>query len=201
MLPAGHIYATPGESVVNLAHESTHGVNSRIRNYLAQQPGGAGVNAFFVGQDRGAFVLREPRIPLALVARYVPAECRGVSFNLYLVQQAGQWNEQPLYVLDEWTAYVNGAVVGLESGRPEAYELQQAIEFCGYATALLLCVERHDKTYSDKERINLEEFIGWQCGRVRALSQTARKIPAAWSLGCERALGNFEKRFCKEVRE
>lgn len=197
MLPSGHIYLT-SDGPVSDAHETTHGVNSRIR----QEYGGAGaVNAFFVGRDFRAFVVAEPRIPLALVGRFVPAELRGVSFQLYLVQQAQQWNNQPLYLLDEWTAYANGAEVGLDlaangSGRAEPYELQQAIEFCGYATALLLAVERHDQAYPDKAK--LVEFIAWQCERVAILCDRAKKMPGAWSMGCEAALGAFEKRWVKK---
>jgi hypothetical protein len=208
MLPAGHGYRTPGEGLVHLAHESTHAINSRIRNAAAPN---SVFNAFFVGHGT-ACILREPRVPLSAIAQFVPAELRGpTSFNLYLVRQAGQWNDQPLYVLDEWTAYVNGAAVGLDNatrdnatrgGQPEPCELQQAIEFCGYATALLLAVERLDPAYPDEDKKSLQEFVAWQCERVWMLCERAKAMgPQAWSAGCEAAQVRFCGRFCKEVKE
>lgn len=191
MLPAGHMYLTAGESNVNAAHETTHGVNSRIRQTLP-----SGWNAFFVGQGT-AFVLREPRVRLSDVLRFVPGDLRGGGCSLYLQQQQRDWNDQPTYVLDEWTAYTNGAIVGFDIGRPEWMELERAIEFGGYATALLLAVEDLDPDYADKDA--LAEFVGWQLSRVCLLSEKAKKS-GQWRGSHETLASRFQARFVRDEK-
>lgn len=194
MLPAGHIYLTAGESNVNAAHETTHGVNSRVRQMY-----GSGVNAFFVGQGsdakNNAFVCREPRLRLSDVLARVPGDLRGGGCALYLGRQQRDWNDQPTYCLDEWTAYVNGATVGFDIGRPEWMELERAIEFCGYATALVLAVEDIDPGYADKDA--LAAFIGWQLCRVERLCERAKKA-GQWRASHEALSSRFLKRFVRE---
>ena len=189
MLQAGHIYLTPGESNVNAAHETTHGVNSRLRQMYS-----GGVNCFFVGQGK-AFVCREPRVRLSDVLARVPAELRGNGCALYLQQQQRDWNDQPTYCLDEWTAYVNGAIVGFDIGRPEWMELERAIEFCGYATALLCAIEDLDPGYADKAA--LSEFVSWQICRVSVLCERAKKA-GVWRESHEGLSSRFVNRFVRE---
>jgi hypothetical protein len=71
-------WACESGDVSTQVHETTHAANARIRGMY-----GPGVNAFFVGQRR-AFVLREPRVRLSDVLRYVPSELRGENCGLYL---------------------------------------------------------------------------------------------------------------------
>lgn len=166
-LPAGHPYLEPGESMVNWAHESTHGINSRVRNAIA--PNGR-VNAFYVGSGR-AFALREPNVSLAVVSRYVPQELRRAGFTNYLLEQQRYWNGQPLYVLDEWSAYLNGNAAGLELGLAEKTSTARMIEFCAYATAVVVAVEAHDPSYPDREL--LAEFVASQLERSIDLAERA----------------------------
>lgn len=189
MLPAGHIYVTPGESVVNAAHETTHGINSRIRQMYSGK-----VNALFVGSGR-AMVLREPRVRLSDVLRFVPSELRGSGAGLYLQQQQSYWQNEPLYVLDEWTSYVNGSLVGLDVGRPEALSIERAVEFGGYATALLCAVEQLDSAYADKDA--LAEFVSWQLARVEWLSERAKKA-GVWGANHEALSTRFLSRFVRD---
>lgn len=190
MLSAGHIYITPGESNVNAAHETTHGVNSRLRQMYS-----GGVNAFFVGYGGRAFVCREPRLRLSDVLPRVPTDVRDDGAGLYLQQQQRDWNGQPLYVLDEWTAYVNGATVGFDIGKPEWLELQRAIEFCGYATALLCAIEDLDPGYADKAA--LAEFVSWQICRVSVLCERAKKA-GMWRESHESLSSRLQLRFVRE---
>lgn len=186
--PPGQEQQSP--SIVTVAHETTHSVNARVRNSFGD---GSRFNAFFVGQ-RTAFVLREPRVRLSAVLRFLPDELRHTGARLYLVEQAAHYELQPLNVLDEWTAYANGTQAGLDAGRPEAHSLERAIEFCGYATALVLAVEKFDAGYADREA--LCEFVGWQLERVSRLAARSREA-GVWQPVHEALLANFQRRFVR----
>ncbi len=187
-MPAGHIYKADGMGT--WAHETTHGINSRLRMEL-----GSGYNAFYVLGNK-AFVLREPNVKITQVAQQVPLELRGDQYQLYLVSQAGQWNDNPLYVLDEWTAYINGCIVeqelyGSAPNDPQGFSIghnvDSAIQFSAYATALLQVVEQRDPNYADKAK--LAEFIACNIDRSLALTikhprpDTSRKFATVYFQG------------------
>jgi hypothetical protein len=86
-----------------------------------------------------------------------------------------------LYLLDEWVAYTNGAVVGRELGSSSLRsELENCIEFTGYACAVQSAVERFDPNYRD--RALLQEFVAWNTGRVLEMSDASGIKPAALSV-------------------
>lgn len=171
-MPAGHVYRDA--DLVTWAHETTHGINSRLR--VAQKR--PRVNAFYVTHGR-AIVLTEPRVKLAHVAAAVPPTLRGGVFRLYLEQSLKDWNDCPLYVLDEWLGYTNGTaalvdlrVLGLWRGGARSDTTEFMIEFTGYAAALLSVVERDDPGYS--QLAELREFIRWSTERAERLSAAVK---------------------------
>lgn len=85
----------------NWCHEGTHGVNARVRN----QYGRPGV---YLGGSR-CLLLTHPATTIRRIAALVPAAFRGFQYQTYCVGQAGSWDAEPLYLWDEWAAYVNGA--------------------------------------------------------------------------------------------
>lgn len=160
-------------------HETTHGINSEVRQQL-----GARVNAFYCLDD-WVCILREPRCTLADVAAAVPQPARGNQYELYLVTMqrpvmAGTegWNDMPLYVLDEWVAYIHGAKVLQEAygsaettpdGRSIGHDVDSAVQFCGYAATLLEVVKQRDPQYAD--RAHLEKFIAYNVKRTAELTK------------------------------
>ena len=137
---------------VTWAHEQTHHLNSVVRNRYA---GTGRTNAAycFGGQ---AQVLPEPRgLTLSAVARAVTS--RGSLYALYLVQQQRDWNNEPLYICDELSAYTNGAAVGIElSHRSRAAgSLSQAREMAGYCRVLLRLARARGYAQADE----LEQFL------------------------------------------
>jgi len=90
-------------------HETTHGINSDIRNSL----GGVGKNGFYCLENR-AFLLTDPKCRISDAAPLIPKGLRGHRYNLYLIQQARDWNSIPTYIFDEWVAYINGTAVGID---------------------------------------------------------------------------------------
>jgi thiol-disulfide isomerase/thioredoxin len=166
-LPAGHIYRNDSD-LVNWAHETTHGINSRGRNELV----GNRINAFYCLGDKLA-VFREPRVRKSDVCRYVAANHRGPGWGLYMAGQT-EWDDTPLYILDEWSAYLNGAVVhlelvkrGMRQDRSLDADLNKCNEFAWYAHALLQCVDAQDRSYPDREPLGA--FIDYQTDRARQL--------------------------------
>jgi hypothetical protein len=159
---------------ITWTHEATHGVNSLVRNTLA--PNGHQYNAAYCLGGRAA-VLLEPRpVTLGEVARMVPAALRGRNtFNLYLVQQRQYWDKEPLYMLDEWSAYTNGAdqwVQYKKAGRQHssASELLFMAHFAIYSLCMAAAVDSSQRKgrlqYDDTQ---LKAFIQWQWNRMMNL--------------------------------
>ncbi len=82
-LKAGHIYKDRDK--VTWAHETTHGINSRIRNEFKVD------NGYYILNNVG-FVLAKSGITLRRLANTVPIDMRGPRYSLYLVQQQRYWN-------------------------------------------------------------------------------------------------------------
>ena len=147
---------------VTYCHELTHQLNAHLRN-----DAGSGMNAFFVGQDLGRYILLpEPSITLADVAESV-VHFRNEAYELYLVQQQQYWNEQPLNVLDEFSAYVNGSQLALEMKLDNHGSHDRCHWFCYYADCLVKTVWEKDSSYLEYPL--LAEFVEWQKNRVVSL--------------------------------
>lgn len=148
---------------VTYCHEATHMLNSRIR----KAAGGNRVNAFYVGGGM-AVVLKEPGVQLRTVAGYVSPELRNSTYKLYFIEQAQHWNNEPLYVLDEWSAYCNGSQAARELGCDPHGTHERAIWFCHFADCVVKAVREHDPDYTQLQ--DLTEFVEWQKARAKKLA-------------------------------
>lgn len=162
------------------AHEATHGLNSLIRT----RGRGTGVdNALYSLRGRAA-VIQEPRpVTISEVARFVPLKLRGKIYQLYMIDQARQWNTEPLYVLDEWTSYCNGAAHNLDKltrGQgigDGAGDMLFSVETAMYSLALLAAVEQAKldgrlKHYDDTQ---LRLYVAWNWDRLmQMLAESAK---------------------------
>jgi len=129
-------------------HEGTHQINSVIRNRYQGR-----MSAVYVLNDIAA-VVENPSLTLTDLAHAVPADLRGDGYQLYLVDQAQYWNDWPCYVLDEWSAYIIGALGYREAGDGANYRLskERAREFANYVFVLLSLVQNtgYDATQLDR---------------------------------------------------
>lgn len=164
------------QTVANLAssktthcHEATHMLNSRMREDLGLQQ----VNAFYVGYGQ-AIVLPEPRTTLERVGKRV-TQYRNSTFQLYFVGGLRDWNNQPLYVLDEYSAYVNGSQAALESGHDDHGSIDRAIWFGHYSDALVATVQAEDPQYEYLQ--DLAEFVQLQKERVAEIAGNRQQVP------------------------
>jgi hypothetical protein len=140
--------------LITHAHETTHGINTYLTNRYNRT--GKPAYGFYVGDDR-AIVLVEPKVKLSQVAALIPKSVRGSRYKLYLDEQRQYFENHPLYIFDEWTAYVNGARAGIEQARrsPTAWDRRDdavvgALELTIYALGLARAVEEHDPGYLKK---------------------------------------------------
>ena len=162
-MPAGHRYIFANK--LTWGHETTHGINATIRN---QYKGPDVVNAFYCLYDR-AVIIEEPAVTIRAVAATIPVSLRGPSYNLYLVQQAGGWNNRPLYLFDEWVAYTNGSEGGRELNYEGwYYELLQAHNFNVYCICLAKLVSEKCPYYNDNQ---FRAFLKWNIERTFRLTE------------------------------
>lgn len=199
-LQAGHIYRDSDK--ITWGHETTHGINSRLRQLYQGQ---GRINGFYVLQDRGV-IIQEPKTTIQAVARAIPPSLRGGVYSLYLIQQAPSWGDTPLYIFDEWTAYTNGSAVRKDLNITERAEtVQYMMEFDVYAMTLAMVMKQQDPNYDDKQ---FKAYLMWNI--ERSMSLYANESGATNVLNGLRnnpdaaALRKFSKEYfgemwCKEV--
>lgn len=167
---------------VTHGHETTHGINSYLRNY--ENNTGQRANGFYVLENRAAIIV-EPGIRKHQAAEFVPGPLRGSRFDMYVTGQSA-WDDTPLYLFDEWTAYTNGTAVAVDLYEAGAWHYgwrdacMGTLEFVVYAVALARAVESYDPDYFQSYG-QFTAFLGWQLERSLDLyRRCARAEPFAW---------------------
>ena len=175
-LPSSYGTTYDDPDLVTFGHETSHGIHAHLRNY--ENNTGAIANAFYVLGNKAAIV-EEPNIRKSDIAPYVPQSLREFRYGTY-VTGASSWDDRPLYIWDEWNAYVNGAEVGInrvsEGLWTEGWRDQSGnFEFVVYAMALGHCVSENDPTFfADNEQF--KAFLRWNTERAMALFQQHRSM-------------------------
>jgi hypothetical protein len=175
-MPAGHIYANRNDKT-NWAHETVHGLNSRLRGQV-----GPGVSPFYIGNGR-YWIVANPKTTLTRVSQQIDPKWRRHIYDLYFRQQLPSWNDTPLYVLDEWTAYLSGAEVSRElwgydatntpDDRYAPADILSAQLMYRYAEALVEAIKIDDPNYKDME--NLTSFVNYN--KQRTISLVKQRVP------------------------
>ena len=151
-MPRSHVYRD--QDKVTWAHETTHGLNSLLRNKHNAE------SALYMLNNNAFLFKDQPRTTLQKISELTTY--RGGVYNLYLIQQQSYWNNQPLYVLDEYVSYINGTYTGLDLNLNRGESLEYALEFNFYAQALIKSIEQEDPNYPDLDI--LANFVGWCIG-------------------------------------
>ncbi len=167
---------------VTYGHETSHGIHSHIRNTMNDT--GARANGFYVLDDRACLV-REPMMRKSDVAPYIPPSLRWTRHSLYITGSR-DWDDTPLYVWDEWNAYVNGSAVGVDRAEAGLWRsgwrgtVDGTIEFTVYAMAVGMAAEVEDPGYFEREP-NFLAFLVWNARRAMRLFRAGRVFPDfAW---------------------
>ncbi len=167
---------------VTYVHETTHGINSHLRNY--KNTTGKKANGFYVGHNKGVIIV-EPNIWKNDANAYVPQSLRDTRYSLYM-QGSQAWNDTPLYLWDEWVAYANGTEAGLNlvlEGKWTAgwRDVFGSMEFTVYAVALAMAVEAKDPSYFSSYA-QFREFLKWNIERcMRLYNDTHNRTEFKWN--------------------
>lgn len=216
-IPANQIATYKDPTLSTWGHETTHGINAYIRNTL--NPEKVKSNGFYLLQGKYALV-KEPAIRKSAIAPFVPKNLKGSRFDLYVAGQK-EWDDRPLYVFDEWTAYINGGAVAVDLADKEQWGggnidgVRGIIEFNVYAIATAMAVKAGDPSYF-KDYKQFREFIAYNMRRGMVIYNKGSKMPYFEGFGQDEfmtalrtsaeaeALRTFAKEFfgtewCKEV--
>ena len=144
-------------------HELQHQLNSRIRNIY----GGTGnVNSVYLGKGY-AWVMKEPKVTLSQVAQNVADQYKNSTYKLYLIDQQRYWQNEPLYITDELSAYYAGALYARQAGIKDHGSRGRFISFLHYTEALISTIKQRDPNYQDLQAlINLLEFYKERNGEL-----------------------------------
>ena len=166
-MPSKHIYRS--EDYVTWAHETSHGLASNLRIKFAGQPKYTSrINGFYVLNNKSV-IINEPNTTIHAVARQVPMSLRGMSYDLYMVQQAASWNDSPLYILDEWVAYANGSATRADLkiiNRTET--VLQMLEFNVYVMTEAMIIRTTDSQFKN--------FVRWHLERTMRIYKDNQKL-------------------------
>lgn len=156
-------------------HETTHMVQANMRNNH-----GGRVNAFYLLDGKGV-ILKEPGIAKRLVQKFVPPSLRQSRYETYVSGQTA-WDDCPLYLVDEWNAYINGTMVavddkeqGIADGNERSDEAVDPIEMGVYCVALAMAVEKHDRQYWDSEP-EFKAFMLYEWQRAKEVFDKAAPL-------------------------
>ena len=148
------------------AHETTHMINARLRNSLKK---GKNINVFYLPTG-WACVIEEPNMRKSQVAQFIPSNVRGYRYSTY-VTGATEWDNQPLYLVDEWSAYINGAMVGIDDVNNNRYTdgwtdgVSGCLELSLYCVALSMAIEEYDRDYWNNND-HFKSFMKWNLQRA-----------------------------------
>ena len=164
-------------------HETSHFISSALRK------GRMGYNAFYVLHD-DAVIVKEPPTTIGEVAEYVPKNLRGYRYKLYFVEQRRYWDEQPLYIAEEWNCYTLGGMTAVDDyNHKRKLERTDAVsgmfEFMIYNTALAMCVKDKCPEYWEKNE-QFREFLQYRMDTSSMIFAVGREIPQFKSLSSDK---------------
>lgn len=169
-IAAGHNYYGVHEE--NSVHEITHGVNGVLR-IRYDKP------SFYCLNDV-IFVLENTKSTrLTHAQQFLPKDLIGDAYQHYMIEQRRSWDDYPLYIFDEWSAYINGVACIVElikSGnfvqtddtfRPT---LGKMLQMAAYSAAIIAAVMTNEADY---DIIPVLEFWNYQYDRsIKLLSES-----------------------------
>lgn len=164
-------------------HETSHFISSALRKDRM------GYNAFYI-LDGSAAIVKEPPTTIGEVAEYVPKNLRGYRYKLYFVEQRRYWDEQPLYIAEEWNCYTLGGMTAIDDyNNKRELERTDAVsgmfEFMVYSIALAICVQDKCPEYWEKNK-QFRDFIQYRVDTSSMMFSVGRKIPQFKSLSSDK---------------
>jgi hypothetical protein len=147
-------------------HGKTHDVNSYLRNYFSRNRIGVTADGWVIFEKFNCFyllngdycLLKEPNLTLEQVREFVPIlAATKKPYQLYLVDQVGAFDDRPLYILDELTAFTNGATY---AGKFGGDRFRDVLDFITFSVSLGIAVQKKDPNYwKSKNGEDLKDFL------------------------------------------
>jgi hypothetical protein len=132
-------------------HESAHGIHATYRNMYTSQLKERH-NALYFLNGKIALV-KEPDFLISDIKNNVPQSLKSYRFQLYFTDQLKYWNDRPIYVLDEWTAYICGGEAAIDDYARGIKvdvgtdEVSGCLDFSIYSVALYITAKQRAKDY------------------------------------------------------
>jgi len=145
------------------SHETGHGIHSYLRNKYTREMGKK-VNGFYCLEGRGC-IIEEPNIRKSDANKFVPEKLRSYRWTTYMTGQMA-WDDTPLYIYDEWTAYVLGGKTNVDDVQKGRYKgewtdgVSGCLGFSIYATAICMAVKEKDPAYWESNT-QFKNFTIW----------------------------------------
>lgn len=162
--PRGLNRPVTGYSRKTNGHETTHMIQANMRNRH-----GGRVNAVYLLNGKGV-ILKEPGIAKRLAQKFIPHSLRASRYDLYVAGQT-EWDDRPLYLVDEWNAYIHDCMIGSDdkaNGRDDGEKTDAAVgclEMGIYTVGMAMAVERYDREYWEGEP-EFKTFMRYQWRRA-----------------------------------
>lgn len=182
------------------AHENIHMINAEYSNKKFGK-----LRAFYMAGERKVFYAKNPKLFKNDIKPMVPNSLRGYRFKTYL-EQAQDWNNVPLYILDEWVAYIGGGMVALEDyengkNRDISDRMCGALEFSIYTVALCMAIEQKDPEFWAQEK-EFKGFVQKMLDKSKTVFYKGRYVPDFASATQEKLLLSLkESEDAKPIRE
>lgn len=119
-------------------------------------------NAFYVGNNT-AYVFPEPNLRKSDCIPFIQDKFKLNRYKTYITGQTA-WDDTPLYIYDEWNAYIAGTECAIELGQLGITENKGTdisigpLEFAVYSLALCMAIDKKDPSYLTKEFIEFTQF-------------------------------------------
>lgn len=148
-------------------HETSHSIHSQIRNsYVGKNK----VNGFYLLNGLGV-IIEEPNVKISDVAARTPESLRSYRYNLYMVEQRKDWENTPTYILDEWNAYILGAMCCVDDVKKGRHNnnwsdgVSGSLDFSFYTIVFAMTVFELDQKFW-KDNVQFKNFIRWNLVRA-----------------------------------
>lgn len=167
---------------IGWAHEGTHYLNVQLDDWCGPDGTGKEEHCAYVGGGR-FILLRHPHVTLEAVRRYISPRLQGAFEST--VCSWRQYNTEPLYLLDEWTAYANGsqACRELRADATRTRGSDERAQWLGhFCDALVAAVRAYDPGYPQLS--DLAAFVEWHKLRVAGILGLAVAAEARPSPQC-----------------
>ena len=184
-------------SLTSSCHECSHMASAEIRNKERVKS-----NAFYLFNDK-AYKCTEPNLRKSDAAQYIHSQLRYSRFKTYITGQTA-WDDQPLYIMDEWNAYIAGAECAIEISKKGINQNKGTdisfgpIEFLIYSCGLILAIKKKDPRFFEKE-LDFMGFVRYQRDRALSAATEANSI-YPWN-ATAKLLDLWNGPICKEYRD